>query len=308
MTADFYSSNATTQANSPQEKIITPSGYSHSFDTGIASQLGLNCAVIFNHIVYWLKINMHKGHNQINGKTWMYETASQMSDFFGYFTERQVRHAINSLVENNILIEGNFNKNKFDKTTWYALVDESILGKSKKDFEVTSVSHPLTSVSHPENIRVTCSIQQENKKNTQEEQQQAAVFFACLEDLDLTDAVKERLCKFPEEEVNRAVLWATHPEVEIKTTLAQAITWAIKEKPEIPKNKHELEEENRNLAKSYEGKISSQFAGYHCGPHQVEIYPLAGMNLPKCISYKETLFKETLVEELRKQKFYYNLE
>jgi hypothetical protein len=311
MPSAFSNSNATTQPISPQEKSIIPSGYSNSFDVGIARQLGVNAAIVYNHIIYWIKTNFHKGHNFIDGKTWMYETISSMSQYFGYLSEKQIKSSIKSLVDANLLIEGYHSKNKFDRTTWYCLVNEEIFGIKKIFSMSTKGTHAGLPNVPIQNDKMSPCITQDNNQedNTKEEQQQpaapAVVFFKCLEGLDLTNDVKERLCKSSEEEVEQAVLWATHPDTEIKTTLAQALTWAIKEKPKIPLNKQATEEENRKYALSLAGKIASKFAGYHCGPQYIEVYPLSGMSLPECINYDEKSFKEQLNHALHKQKFYY---
>jgi hypothetical protein len=167
MSTDFHASNHTTPENLPQQKIVRPSGFSHSFDTGIASSLGLGAAVVFNHIVYWLKINAAKGKNKHEGRTWMYETAAQIAEYFDYLTERQVKYALNLLVEAGLIRIGNFNKNKFDRTLWYSLVDESILGVSKNDSHLTNLSNGLTNLSNGKDEIVNCIIQVENNKKKQ---------------------------------------------------------------------------------------------------------------------------------------------
>ncbi len=126
--------NSAIPYNSSQQKII-PSGHSHSFDISIAQQLSVNAAIVYNHIFYWLRINKQKNYNFHDDKTWMYETILEMSEFFGYLSEKQVASALRLLIESNLIITGNYNKNKFDKTTWYALYDESLLGFSKNLFE-----------------------------------------------------------------------------------------------------------------------------------------------------------------------------
>lgn len=104
------------------------SGNSHSFDTGLAFHLqSIEAAVVFNNLYFWLKLNKSKSINQIEGRTWVFETAHEMSKIFGYLNERQVKYSLRKLVESGILIRENFNKNPFDKTSWYALSDESLL-------------------------------------------------------------------------------------------------------------------------------------------------------------------------------------
>lgn len=118
------------------ESII--SGHSHSFDTGIASTLGLHAAIVFNHIVYWLKINASKKDaKMINGRYWMYETQQQISDFLGYLSKDEVHKAVKKLKEAGLLISENLNPNPFDKTSWYTVSDQNLI--IKKMFTKTSI-------------------------------------------------------------------------------------------------------------------------------------------------------------------------
>lgn len=108
------------------------SGFSHSFDTGIAFELGLHSAIIFNHIVYWLRQNASKKDAEaIEGKFWMYETQKEMSEFLGYMTLDEVKKAIVKLLDHGLLIKGNFNKNPFDRTNWYTVYDQGLITNYK---------------------------------------------------------------------------------------------------------------------------------------------------------------------------------
>lgn len=146
----------------------------------------------------------------------------------------------------------------------------------------------------------------ENKEeNKQQQPAAAAVVFSCLKDLEIPEAVKIRLTESNinnEQDVINAVAYATHPETKINKTLAQAITWAIKEKPQVPINKRNMEEENREYALSLEGKIRSDTANYVAGSTYAEINS-ADASVPICISYTEHGFKEQLNNALRKRKF-----
>lgn len=102
-------------------------GHSHSFDVGIAKLLGVNAAIVFNHIVYWLRINAAKGSNFIDGRTWMYETQAEMAAFLEYMTLEEVKKSVVKLLDAGLLIKGNYNKNAFDKTSWYTTSDKEII-------------------------------------------------------------------------------------------------------------------------------------------------------------------------------------
>lgn len=103
-------------------------GHAHAFDVGIAKVVGLNAAVVFNHILYWLRINARKKDaEKHDGKYWMYETQKQMADFFEYLSEDDVCRAIKKLLDEGLIIKGNFNKTPFDKTSWYTIEDQDLI-------------------------------------------------------------------------------------------------------------------------------------------------------------------------------------
>jgi len=168
MSHDFYDSNATVSPISPQEKNHFFSGHSHSFDIGIAQHLGVNAAIVFNHIIYWLRINKQKSYNFIENKTWMYETISEISKFLGYLSEKQVKTAIRTLVDNGLLIEGFHSKNKFDRTTWYSVPDEEFLDPQK-----IFTKSPTGPVGNPyradgKSLQGSCIIQDKHQDKHQE--------------------------------------------------------------------------------------------------------------------------------------------
>ncbi len=104
----------------------------HTFDTGIALHFkDVNVAIVLSHIIFWLRINKAKGANQVDGKTWMYETLENMAAQFEYLSIKQVRHCIDLLVESGMILKNHLGKNNFDRTCWYTLSDETPLNKIK---------------------------------------------------------------------------------------------------------------------------------------------------------------------------------
>ncbi len=245
-------SNSATPANLTQQK-ISPSGHSHSFDTGIAESLGVNCAIIFNHITYWLRKNYVDGINQIENRTWMYESISKMARYLPYFTERQVRHAIAELVKNGILIEGYFSKNVWDRTTWYALGDESILSGSKKLYEQTSVSHE-----HQTNLSHVVIVEKKVEKEQQQgKESAAAAIYPSLEkipDSEVSQAEKKRISsKYDEVTVNDAVARVLQSDFVIEVSLLKSLNAACKGKwkPEKSKASEKEAQAEKSKMKQY---------------------------------------------------------
>lgn len=120
---------------------IKPSGFNHSFDVGIAKECGIEAACIFNHLCHWILHNRIKGSNYHEGRTWTYDNQEKMAQYLPYLNVRQIKYALQKLYDAKLIIKGNFNKDRFDKTNWYALNDESILGNSKKVYDSTKLSY-----------------------------------------------------------------------------------------------------------------------------------------------------------------------
>lgn len=108
---------------------------SHSFNVRIAEEYGLNAAVVYNHIVYWLRFNAKKKDVPvIDGHIWMYETQKDIADQLGYLTEKEVKNAVKRLVDGGVLITRSLSKNKFDRTNSYSTADPAAyLPKNSKN-------------------------------------------------------------------------------------------------------------------------------------------------------------------------------
>jgi hypothetical protein len=110
----------------PENNLNLFSGELHAFDTTLASLYGIEEAVVIHHFMHWIRINKRIGQNFLEGRTWTYQTQDWMIAHFPYFKNRnRLIRIIDHLVEIGVLLKGNFNKNKFDRTVWYAFKDEN---------------------------------------------------------------------------------------------------------------------------------------------------------------------------------------
>ena len=93
----------------------------HSFDIELAREFGVNAAILFKNICFWIDKNRANGTNIFDGDCWTYNSKRAFSELFPYMSERQVGSALQKLVEAKMIKTGNYNEDKRDKTTWYAL-------------------------------------------------------------------------------------------------------------------------------------------------------------------------------------------
>ena len=97
----------------------------HSFDVGLAKEVGILPAILLNSISYWIAKNEANNAEQFEGDTWTYNTVKAWTRLFPYASINQVRRAIEQLVAAGYLKTDNFNANHYDRTAWYALTDKA---------------------------------------------------------------------------------------------------------------------------------------------------------------------------------------
>ena len=107
----------------------------HVFDVAVASDVGVNAAILFENIAFWIEHNKKAGKNEKEGRFWMYSSISALAENFEYLTIKQTRTAIDKLLESGYIIQGCFNRHGYDRTRWYALGEkgESIIQPGQID-------------------------------------------------------------------------------------------------------------------------------------------------------------------------------
>ena len=93
-----------------------------------AKHFGYREAVLIFHFMYWIDFNRKKKQHLHDGKYWTYSSINTLQkSYFPFWSEGQINRGIKSLVKQDLIIKDNFNKMKYDKTTWYALTNEDRL-------------------------------------------------------------------------------------------------------------------------------------------------------------------------------------
>ena len=95
----------------------------HSFNVKVAVDFSVNIALFLEHLKFWTFKNLANKSNIYDGKCWSYDTIEALADYFPYWTKSQRETVINSAVAAGLVVKGNYNKTKFDRTVWYALTE-----------------------------------------------------------------------------------------------------------------------------------------------------------------------------------------
>ncbi len=98
----------------------------HYFNVHVATEVGINAAIVFENISFWINHNTKTGKNEKEGQHWMYATQKEIACQFQYLTIKQTRTAIEKLIENDFIKLGCFNRHKYDRTSWYGLTEKGM--------------------------------------------------------------------------------------------------------------------------------------------------------------------------------------
>ena len=122
----------------------------HSFNVAVASECGVACALVLGHIDYLVEKAKANGVNKYRGKHWVSKSMKSISEEYPYYTEKQVRHAINILREKKLIETGHFPTKETPSTLWY-----TVTKKGKKLLTSGSdATPPMANQSDPEGITI----------------------------------------------------------------------------------------------------------------------------------------------------------
>ena len=96
----------------------------HTFDSDIAELVGVNAAIIFQSLTFWIKKNEANGENFHDGSYWTYNSKAAWKKLFPYMGDKQFKAALQKLIEEGLIKTGCYNSKPFDRTLWYALTEK----------------------------------------------------------------------------------------------------------------------------------------------------------------------------------------
>lgn len=129
--------------------------------------------------------------------------------------------------------------------------------------------------------------------------------YECLHPLPIDVGEKVSITKaYPEAAVKHAVEFTLDAEKKkkIKTTFIQTLKWACSEQPDIPKDKEDIANNNKEYAKT-KAHLKSKYATLELLSKSLEIIHLGQMP-PYVLNYDESSFKELLDYLIKKYEFY----
>ena len=96
----------------------------HNFNVYIAKLYGVHAAVLLNNLEHWIAKNKANGKHFYDGNYWTYNSKRAFSELFPYMTSRQIDYALKKLIDDGVIVSGNYNQIAYDRTLWYAITEK----------------------------------------------------------------------------------------------------------------------------------------------------------------------------------------
>ena len=98
----------------------------HFFADEVALEVGINGAIMLNHLHYWVKKNADNEMNYHDGYFWTYNSIAAYKNQFPFWSEKTIYRILRELEVNGYVKTGNYNQSAYDRTKWYALTKKSL--------------------------------------------------------------------------------------------------------------------------------------------------------------------------------------
>ena len=95
----------------------------HSFDPRVAEKVGINAAVLFQNIAFWVQKNVANERNFYDGRYWTYSSREAFRTLFPYMGDKAIYNALKKLETGGLIVTGTYNKSAYDRTKWYSITE-----------------------------------------------------------------------------------------------------------------------------------------------------------------------------------------
>ena len=140
----------------------------HMFDVDDAIVHGTDKAILLYDLKYWVELNKSRGVNEHDGHTWTYDPANSIAVRHPYWTPKKVWRLLYELVEDGVLITGNYNATAYDRTKWYAFPNEQEIFRNdpidfpKMENGMSKNGKPIPNTIPNRNTNIPLSVSKQN--------------------------------------------------------------------------------------------------------------------------------------------------
>jgi len=115
----------------------------------LACMIGLNEAIVLQQVHYWVVKNTEAKRNFRDGFFWVFNSYSDWQKQFPWWSDRTVKRIFIKLEDSGLLVSGNYNKLRMDRTKWYRINYEK-LDERVPLCQIGTIEKPILSQPIPE--------------------------------------------------------------------------------------------------------------------------------------------------------------
>lgn len=139
----------------------------HSFEAEIADKYGIEVAVVFDMFCFWINKNEANENNYRDGKYWTFNSAKGFKKIFPYWSEKKIQRILQKMVDEDLIIKGNYNENPWNQTSWYAFGNMGEKLKNALSIDWSNLSNAFTeSVQCTKDKSVQCTMVKNDQSKT----------------------------------------------------------------------------------------------------------------------------------------------
>jgi len=92
--------------------------YAMRINNSLAQEIGFNESIVLLQLEYLIIIS----NNWKDGNRWTYQSLTELRDnYFPWWSRDTINRTIKSLLKKGLIVVGNYNKYKYDRTRWFCL-------------------------------------------------------------------------------------------------------------------------------------------------------------------------------------------
>lgn len=95
----------------------------HSFDVEIATQYGVDEAIVIGHFAHYIEHHAANDTNCFDGYYWTYDSAKSLAEKLPYWSSNKIQKLIKRMEEKELIVSGDFSADRFKRPKYYRLGD-----------------------------------------------------------------------------------------------------------------------------------------------------------------------------------------
>lgn len=130
----------------------------YSFTAEWALAFGVNGAILLSNLYFWVKKNKENDVNFHDDRYWTYNTLEAFAEQFPFWSKDQIKRIMKDLRDKGVILVGNYNANKYDRTLWYSVdfdkVESMLMDVAKSPYQEDEIATPIPDINTELNTNI----------------------------------------------------------------------------------------------------------------------------------------------------------